>query len=540
MTLGIDLGTTRTSVAMVAPSDPNGSWYGGIEVLKLADGPMTPSAVLIDRERVVVGNAAKNMGHRAADCAQVFKREMPNERYRFSPQSRPGTTFSAKELSTLLLNHVVSQARSQAGVEFRQAVITVPAYFGDVARRSTRAAGENAGLDVLDIINEPTAAILAYLFQPGAEILEEPVLVFDLGGGTLDTVVVDVKPDELRLVAIDGDMFQGGRDFDEAIAFELAQQFMQLHDGAGSPLAEPNNGARIRLDVEREREALSFVDVSNIPVWGWGEDARLAYNCEITREDFEAFIEPQIDHCLRIARRSLASARESGVEVARVLFVGGATRTPVLRRRVLEELGLREVVSGADPDLLVAKGAAVWAFRCALMNYFWEQYGDKGDGSLESSRRKSAIADAALLTNFDARLVDRLLGLTLESVTSRGYAIECYNPESRRRYLVYLIDAQDPLPIETKPGQFVWNDDIDRWILRIYEDSPERRGSVKPKDAVLVETIRGETHREWPAGSAFRVVFRLGTDQILHVHAWHEEGDAPGGELRVQVSLRPH
>ena len=539
---GIDLGTTRTSIALVTPYQPNRGWYGGTEVLALVDGTVTPSAVLFDDDSQIVGMTAKNMGHRAADCAQVFKREMPNIDYFFAPASGGGMQYSAEDLSQIMLENVTAQARERSGLDVSQVVITVPAYFGDVERRRTRQAGEKAGLTILDIVNEPTAAILAYLFQPGAEVLKESVLVFDLGGGTFDTVVVDVQEHSIEVVAIDGDLLLGGRDFDSTIAFELAIRYAQEYPGATLPTADPDASARLMLEVERARETLSAVRSVSIPVWGAGADAGKSLTVQLTRSEMERLLETQLQRCVDIARRALDTAAGTGVEPTRVLFVGGTTKMPVLRQRVQEEFNLTELTSGADPDLLVAKGAALWAqkllfeqaaraklSRTSLAGVAWD-----------STEAKSVITQLASESTFSRDVVTRLLQTSLQSVTSHGYAIRCFTPERDEYHLAYLVDANQPLPYSSEPELFWWNKDIDAWELKLYEDTADYRGTRDPDMARHVETIHGETHRRWAKDSEFFVQIEMSADQVIQLHAWHKEGDVPGGELRATINPVQH
>lgn len=534
---GIDLGTTRTSIAMVAPNEPHKGWYGTPQVIHLADGPVTPSAILFESDGHYVGAAAKNMGHRAADCVQVFKRQMPHGDWRFSPQSRNDNDFSSEDLSSLLIEHVSQEARRLTGVDARDVVVTVPAYFGEPERRRTRSAAERAGLRVLDIINEPTAAIVAYLFQPGVEPLDESVLVFDLGGGTFDTVVVKVAGDSLRVVAIDGDLLLGGRDFDATLAVNLSDRFEATYPDATLPTADASQKARLLLDIEAARESLSAVSLSNIPVWGGGDSANLSLNVALARTEFDDIVDTLIDQCIAIAKRAMATATKENVVPSRVLFVGGMTRTPRVRQRVLEELGLQELAIGADPDLMVVKGAAIWAQKLVLESKAKDLLGidslDKTDWA--SDELRDVLRKINTETAYHQQTLLRLLRLELRSVTPHGYAHRYYDTQAELPRLKYLIPAGSALPYQSQPHTFRWLQDVDRWELCVYEDSLAGRGTVNPKQARLVEVVTGQMSREWPKDSRFEVVYSMGLDQILHIRAWQVDGEGKADELYVTV-----
>ncbi|WP_043660693.1 Hsp70 family protein [Nocardia thailandica] len=537
---GIDLGTTRTSIGMVAPNLPDRGWYGNAQVITLSDGPMTPSVVLFEPNTHTVGMPAKNQGHLARDCAQLFKRQMSDADWRFSPPARPGMSYSAEDVSAVLLKHVAESAASMTGLEVHDVVVTVPAYFGEPERRRTRSAAEQAGLEVLDIINEPTAAMLSYLFQQGVALDDAGVLVFDLGGGTFDTVVVQVSGNSVTVASIDGDLLLGGQDFDSTISLALAEKFGRKYPDADLPTAEAGARARLMLSVETARESLSATERANIPVWGSGESAGLSMNVELRRAEMESQVDELIGKCLAIAERALDNARRQGTEPTKVLFVGGMTRTPSIRNRVLEKFGLEELKVGADPDLAVTKGAAIWAQKLLFEKELLAKLGLDAVSEIDwdSDEVQSQIRQFAVRTSFPRSMVARLLRLDLRSITSRGYAIRCYSPERDEAFLSYLIRSGDRLAFRSDPKDYSWIDEASSWVLRLYEDLPEKRGARSPDDARLVETIRGAMVTKRPAGSDFQVVLEMGLDQIIKIEAWHS--DDRGKEDRLNVEIKPH
>jgi len=220
-----------------------------------------------------------------------------------------------------------------------------------------------------------------------------------------------------------------------------------------------------------------------------------------------------------------------------VLFVGGTTKMPAVRERVLREFGLKELVAGADPDLLVAKGAALWAQKLIFEEAARTKLCVKSlrDVAWTTVQSRSVITQLASDTSFSQDVIKRLLQTHLESITSRGYAILCYRPAKDEHHLGYIVKAGEPLPLESEPFSFRWNSDIDSWTLDLYEDSADCRNTRDPDIARHVETINGETHRTWKKGSEFFVQVRMSLDQVIQLHAWHKDGDAPGGELHATV-----
>jgi molecular chaperone DnaK (HSP70) len=212
----------------------------------------------------------------------------------------------------------------------------------------------------------------------------------------------------------------------------------------------------------------------------------------------------------------------------------------MVRERVHQEFGLTEIRAGADPDLLVAKGAAIWARKLSLESEVRTALGTSNLAGIDwaTTESRSLITRLVSSSGLNREMVSRLLQIGLESVTSRGYAIKCYRRAEDKHHLAYLVSAQEKLPFKSEPIAFAWNDEINSWHLKVFEDSAENRGTLVPDLARHVETVTGETNRTWAAGSGFYVQIEIGADQLIQMHAWHKDGDAPGGELRATVD--PH
>ena len=315
---------------------------------------LTPSVVSLDRTgEVVVGAAARErLSSHPELTAAAFKRHMGSAR-----QIALGTRrFHAEELSSFVIRSLRSDAEAFLGTPVEEAVITVPAYFSDAQRRATRQAGELAGLRVERVLNEPTAAALAYgLAEPNAD---GPVLVFDLGGGTFDVSVLEMNDGIMEVRATAGDNFLGGEDFDDAVATWFAQ-------AAGISLPDPLQpgpagellAARLRRTVEAARCRLSTAaEMEVVLPLPDGGTARAV----LTAVEFARIGEPLLERLRRPVARALADSRIRPEALSHVVLAGGATRMPLVRREAARLFG-RLPLQRLNPDEVVARGAAVQA-----------------------------------------------------------------------------------------------------------------------------------------------------------------------------------
>lgn len=344
--LGIDLGTTNSLVGVVDSGFP----------ILLADSQgkrLTASAVYYPVEAgaaPIVGAAALRM--QAVSPARTItsaKRAMG------SPQVllRGEQPLGAEEVSADILRHLKAIAADAMEAEISKAVITVPAYFNDGQRSATRRAGEMAGLDVVRIVSEPTAAALAY----GLDKLDErsKVAVYDFGGGTFDVSVLELNDGVFQVLATDGDTRLGGDDIDAALAASLAQRAGMADDGQALPAED-----RVRLvDAARSaKEALSDKEQTTVRLPFFGEGA--GFECELSRADFETIANPVIERTRAHCQQVLAAARLSAEDLDAVVLVGGSSRIPRVRTLVEEIFGRAPDLS-QNPDEAVALGAVIQA-----------------------------------------------------------------------------------------------------------------------------------------------------------------------------------
>jgi len=369
--IGIDLGTTNSLVAYVDEAT------GLPRVIPDADGrPLLPSVVAFTPDGIVVGEPARRqLARRPADTVYSVKRLMGRgfedvkDEARYLPfrilageglvrLAVGGREVTPPEVSAVVLKALKERAERHFGESVEKAVVTVPAYFNDAQRQATKDAGRIAGLDVVRIVNEPTAASLAY----GLHRLSEGVVaVYDLGGGTFDVSILRVKDGVFEVLATNGDTHLGGDDFDRVLALWLLEDIAARHhtelDRDCVDLArDPEAMQELRLAAEAAKIRLSSEERTTLTL----PFAGFTYRREMTRADLERLVEPLVRRTLGPCRRALADAGLSAADIDEVVLVGGSTRVPLVRRRVQELFG-KTPHSQLNPDEVVALGAAVQA-----------------------------------------------------------------------------------------------------------------------------------------------------------------------------------
>jgi molecular chaperone DnaK (HSP70) len=349
---GIDLGTTNSEIAAFAG--------GQVRVLGPGDTRMLPSCVgFSPAGELLVGEAARNQQALYPErTVRSIKRKMGSE----EKVRVGGKDFLPQEISALILRELAEWANHALGERPQRAVITVPAYFSDAQRNATREAGALAGLEVVRILNEPTAASLAYGYGDGSR---HTVLIYDLGGGTFDVSVVTVEGDITEVLASHGNNRLGGDDFDDLLAERLAAEFEKQH-GVDVRKGYPAAKARLWWAAEEAKKKLSFEPYVKIR-----EEALvtklfrpLHLEVEISRDEYEAMIRPLVESTLDSVSKALQDSGKKPGDMDAILLVGGSTRTPLVSSLLMEKTGL-EPRQDVHPDLAVALGAGVMASRLA-------------------------------------------------------------------------------------------------------------------------------------------------------------------------------
>ena len=345
--IGIDLGTTNSCVAVMEGQDA--------KVITNPEGARTtPSVVAFKNGEIQVGDVAKRQAITNPNTISSIKRHMGDNAYRVDVE---GKKYTPQEISAMILQNLKKTAEAYLGETVDKAVITVPAYFNDAQRQATKDAGKIAGLDVLRIINEPTAAALAYGIDKQDK--EKTVLVFDLGGGTFDVSILSLADGTFEVLATAGDNVLGGDDYDKMVMDWLVDEFKKE---SGVDLSNDKMALqRLKDAAEKAKKDLSGVTsveislpfISMSPTSG-----PLHLNRTLSRAKFEDLTRPLTERCLGPVRRALKDAKLTPKDLDEVLLVGGSTRMPAVQELVKRELG-KEPNKSVNPDEVVAMGAAI-------------------------------------------------------------------------------------------------------------------------------------------------------------------------------------
>ena len=347
--IGIDLGTTNSCVAVLENGEP--------QIIANSEGMRTtPSVVAFTKggERIV-GEPAKRQAVTNADNTVISIKTHMGTDYKVSAE---GKEYTPQEISAIILQKLKADAESYLGQPVKEAVITVPAYFTDAQRQATKDAGRIAGLDVKRIINEPTAAALAY----GMDKLDQDkkILVFDLGGGTFDVSILEIGDGTFEVLATAGNNRLGGDDFDKVIIDYLAEEFKKAE---GVDLREDNMALqRLKEAAEKAKKELSSTMSSNInlPFITATASGPKHMNIDLSRAKFDELTHHLVEKTMEPTKRALADAGLSVSEIDDVLLVGGSTRIPAVQEAVKKFIG-KEPHKGINPDECVAAGAAIQA-----------------------------------------------------------------------------------------------------------------------------------------------------------------------------------
>ena len=397
--------------------------------------------LLFDDDGVIVGKEAiKAMATDMEFIAECVKRELGAKQF---SKSLHGVNYPPEVLQAWILNKLRLDVAQVIG-PFEKVVITVPAYFDEVRRKATQDAGYMAGFEVIDILNEPTAAAVAYGYESeefAAEMQEQRtrnVLVYDLGGGTFDVTVMSMSGSRFKTLATDGDVRLGGRDWDQRLIDYVAAEFIREH--GLDPREDPNSLGRLLRECEEAKRSLSARQRAPIVCESQNRSLRVT----VTREEFEAMSLDLLERTAFTTQQTLRAAKLDWAEIDRVLLVGGATRMPAVGA-MLERLSGRHPDASVSPDEAVAHGAALRA------------------GMLHDE------------------LQGRAPSIQIQNVNSHSLGVAGVDPRTKRRQTAVLIPRNTPLPCAAK-GVFHTSKPNQRSILvRIVEGE-----SGSPDDCVQI------------------------------------------------------
>lgn len=347
--IGIDLGTTNSCVAVMEG--------GEAKVIVNAEGMRTtPSVVSFKNGDIAVGESARRQAATNLDTVFSIKRHMGTD-YKVHIKST-NKDYTPQEISAMILQNLKATAEAYLGEKVTEAVITVPAYFNDAERQATKDAGKIAGLEVKRIINEPTAAALAYGIDKKSD-KEQKVLVYDLGGGTFDVSILELADGTYEVLSTAGNNRLGGDDFDNRVVDYMVKEFKRTN---GIDLSTNKSAMfRLKLEVEKAKKDLSGITTTdiNIPFIAMdSEGSPVHFDMTLTRSKFEELIRDLVDSTTKSVRQALKDAGITTSDINQVLLVGGSTRIPCVQELVRKELG-KEPNRSINPDEVVAMGAAI-------------------------------------------------------------------------------------------------------------------------------------------------------------------------------------
>ncbi len=533
--LGIDLGTTFSAMAQV-------NVYGKPEIVTNAEGfATTPSVVhFYDDDACVVGEeAVKMVVIDPENVVRFIKRHMGEEDFTLEFFGR---AYTPQEISALILRKLKEDAEELLGREVKDAVITVPAYFHSAQRGATAEAGAIAGLNVLSIINEPTAAAIAYgLDRIGGS---RKLLVLDLGGGTFDVTVMRIEGTKLSTLASDGNAELGGKDWDDRLLNHVAEEFYDKFQ-----LDPRDDAAPYQELYERclhAKISLSTKERAVIPVNYRGK--RMAVR--VDRELFENLTSDLVQQCEDTANIVLEKARLEWSELDDVLLVGGSTRMPMIRN-MLERLSGKPPAGGVNPDEVVATGAALaGVFRHRPNHPALQSKREaikkkarklKPKPKPEPSKPRGAaiglaygghVAQQALDSSNDDALTAELPSVTIEDATTHPLGIIVLDKQRKER-VVELISEGTPLPHEFK-GRFAYAYEN---MTAVRVEVTEGAGSERDEVTVIGKVeLTGLPPR--PRGTPIEVIYSYNIDQILNVQVVDvESGVSRQVDIRFQGGM---
>lgn len=521
---GIDLGTTYSCIAYIDE-------YGKAVVLKNSDGEhTTPSVVMAESaDNIIVGKEAKNSIETDPDkTVQFIKRKMGREDDTIVLN---GQTYHAPEISAMILKKLVQDANSELvqtgvlkdGEEIKDVVITCPAYFGMNERKATQTAGELAGLHVLNIINEPTAAAISYGVSKDED---ETVLVYDLGGGTFDITVMNIDHGDIKVVCTGGDDRLGGKDWDEAFIKYVSERYEDEFDE--NVMEDPEACATLYLDTENWKKSLSTREKINVSVKG--EAGR--FREELTRKKYEEITKSLLNRTKNLMDDVLKQAETKGYPLSRIdkiLLVGGSSRMPQVAAMIKRDYGKDAVL--ADPDEAVAKGAALYAANEQAFNDFVAgeaaRTGKSTDQLVEENLKTGSLDKKFSTVSGSAGMAK----LNVKNVLSRTYGVDVW--DGRKMIIENLLMINSELPATKTNHYGTVSHNQDGVDINLYE-SRVTDETMEIEDRKPLTTIHMIFQRPVPKGTEIKMTLALDNSGILHIYAKEE---LYGSELDTTFEL---
>jgi len=491
--VGIDLGTTFCAVAHIDA-------YGKPQIIPNSESErITPSVILFDGMNALVGSMAKqNAVAEPEKIVDFVKREMGKSKSEFHREFI-GKIYSAEELSAVIIRKLKNDAEKYLGELVTDAVITVPAYFNDAERTATLHAGQLAGLNVLQIVNEPTAAALAY----GLDKLEsnQTVFVFDLGGGTFDVTIMKIEDHHIRMLASNGDHRLGGKDWDDIIVNWIADEFDRIH--GENPLLDLQSYQDLYNRALTAKIQLSSRSRTTIVHSFNGKSVKL----DITREEFENRSRHLLEKCKSICEIVMAEAKLTWGNVDRILLTGGMTRMPSVRD-MIRAMSNVPVADDVSPDEAVAIGAAIQG----VLSILGEE--DRGGVRVVSQEVRDQFSSD------DGSLI------RVTNITTHTLGVVLWDDSRVEEYVFPMIQKMTAMPIEVKNSFGTAKANMKNAIVRVVEGE-----SSVPSECTPLGICDIELPPFLPKGSPVELTYTYNENQVLEVIV-----DAYGRQNRVQIA----
>lgn len=489
--IGIDLGTTYSAVAILQED-------GTPTILPNVEGQnITPSVVLFPdasngSDEPLVGEMAKHSAAAAPlDVVQFVKRQMGDPNWRF--ESTNGHSYTAEEVSAIILKKLKNDAEIALGEPITDAVITVPAYFDDARRTATKQAGRIAGLNVLRVLNEPTAAALSYGLSQNKN---GTVLVYDLGGGTFDVTIMEINNGEFNVLATDGNRNLGGFDFDNRIAGYVFEEIKK--QGVERDVRQDDAiVAEIREKSEIAKKSLTTVAQATILLTIDGKSVRI----RITREEFENRTEDLLNTTKELVEDAMENAGKSWSDIDHLLLIGGSTRMPMVRK-MMTALSGKNPELNVNPDEAVAMGAAIQAYISS------NQEDDDSEGGVK------AIVGGELMTINVSDVTSQALGVVLlnDNDQEENFVVIPKNakiPTKGEQHARTVVDQQEFILVQVTQGE-------DREVRYVTE--------IGSKEIPIPR---------YPKGAPFTVSYAYDIDQTVYVELYDDTARKVVGQFEI-------
>src|SRR5438309_3665709 len=490
--VGIDLGTTFSAIAHIDA-------YGKPQIIANAESErITPSVILFDGESAIVGTLAKNnSGSEPEKIVDFVKREMGKPKEQFHREFG-GKLYSAEELSALIVKKLKADAEKYLQAPVTDAVITVPAYFNDAERTATITAGQLAGLNVLQIINEPTAAALAY----GLDKLDEnqTVFVFDLGGGTFDVTIMRIVDHKIEMLATNGDHRLGGKDWDDVIVNLIAEEFDRLH--GENPLLDLHSYQELHNRALAAKIQLSSRNNTTIVYHHDGKSVKLT----LTRKEFEKRTRHLVEKCKTICEMVMQEAKLKWDKIDKVLLAGGMTRMPMIRA-MISGLSAVPQVDQVNTDEVVARGAAIQGILSIL-----NEEGISGEKTVDDSVRQQFSA-------LDGGLIE------ITDITSHTLGVVLWDEGQLQEYVVSMLRKRTPILALSRNDLRTADANMQRAVVKVVEGESTVPGECTPLGVCDIQLPP-----YLPKGSPVKLTYQYNANQVLEVDV-----EAAGNRAKVTI-----